>query len=440
MSDILSVLRDAIIRRVPMTLSDEHIVIDNAEKLDRKQQTSYKGTNGDFFKLEEVYFLVSQKWAQISQYVVEANRSKIKVIPVIDRKDLIDYMTGQVETSKHIEAIHSLSSVSRKRARSVSPVAAEPISSAKEIRARERAVRNRGSLLVASKGFDAVLRIIEGVKLAAWEAAERKSMLMAQLEREKNVHKNRYEEKDPGVDGNLPGAEDFKIDMHGTFASSAAAKQKEIEKSIKERELEREKEKDKIATGVSSIAASLEAGAASASTSVFSTHPPIILVPAAMNALINSYNAKEFLENKNWVDIKEMNTLQLEKKMRVVRQEDTLQEGVAEKRKDWIRNFDLVDDPKKLAPQDWERVVCIFVLGKKWQFKDCVPQEPVLLLNKYPGIFFCLEDEVKLHSDIIKNWNLNVILFSKSSNKKYKEMIECKKVWKIIDTFMDKKR
>lgn len=34
--------------------------------------------------------------------------------------------------------------------------------------------------------------------------------------------------------------------------------------------------------------------------------------------------------------------------------------------------YRVVDNPAKLSPSDWDRVVGVFVMGPAWQFKGCV--------------------------------------------------------------------
>ncbi|KAK8954358.1 hypothetical protein KSP39_PZI002845 [Platanthera zijinensis] len=85
---------------------------------------------------------------------------------------------------------------------------------------------------------------------------------------------------------------------------------------------------------------------------------PIILVPSAFQTLITIYNVKEFLEDGVFVStdvkVKAMNG-----SSKPVR-----------------------DKPSALKPEDWDRVVAVFVLGKEWQFKDWPFKDHVEIFNK----------------------------------------------------------
>lgn len=49
--------------------------------------------------------------------------------------------------------------------------------------------------------------------------------------------------------------------------------------------------------------------------------------------------------------------------------------------------YRVVDNPAKLSPSDWERVVAVFVMGPAWQFKGYPWENPVEIFAK--GIFEC---------------------------------------------------
>lgn len=54
--------------------------------------------------------------------------------------------------------------------------------------------------------------------------------------------------------------------------------------------------------------------------------------------------------------------------------------------------YRVVDNPAKLSPSDWDRVVAVFVMGPAWQFKGYPWENPVEIFAKgkaqnYCGIF-----------------------------------------------------
>lgn len=88
---------------------------------------------------------------------------------------------------------------------------------------------------------------------------------------------------------------------------------------------------------------------------------PIIIIPSAPNSLITMYNAKDILQDLKF-------TTTEEKKAKGAQREN---EVLLQRRKDGNLTvpYRIVDQPGKLQPHEWARVVAVFVLGPAWQFK-----------------------------------------------------------------------
>lgn len=88
---------------------------------------------------------------------------------------------------------------------------------------------------------------------------------------------------------------------------------------------------------------------------------PIIIIPSSLNSLITMYNAKEILQDLRFITTDEKRSLGLQRENEILLQ----------RRKDGNLTvpYRVVDQPSKLTPQDWSRVVAVFVLGPAWQFK-----------------------------------------------------------------------
>lgn len=73
------------------------------------------------------------------------------------------------------------------------------------------------------------------------------------------------------------------------------------------------------------------------------------------------YNAKEILQDLRFVSTEE-------KKAQGCTRENEL---LLQRRKDGNVTvpYRVIDNPSKLTPQDWHRVVAVFVMGPQWQFK-----------------------------------------------------------------------
>lgn len=88
---------------------------------------------------------------------------------------------------------------------------------------------------------------------------------------------------------------------------------------------------------------------------------PIIIIPSSPNSLITMFNAKDILQELKFVT-------QEEKRASGSQREN---EVLLQRRKDGNTSvpYRVVDQPGKLTPLDWSRVVAVFVLGPQWQFK-----------------------------------------------------------------------
>jgi parafibromin len=88
---------------------------------------------------------------------------------------------------------------------------------------------------------------------------------------------------------------------------------------------------------------------------------PIIIIPSSPNSLITMYNAKEILQDLRFITTEEKRSSGSQRENEILLQ----------RRKDGNLTvpYRVIDQPSKLTPQDWSRVVAVFVLGPAWQFK-----------------------------------------------------------------------
>lgn len=87
---------------------------------------------------------------------------------------------------------------------------------------------------------------------------------------------------------------------------------------------------------------------------------PIIIIPAGTNCLISMYNAKEILQELKFVSVEQKRAEGAKRDNEVLIQRQRSGQTVP---------YRVVDNPAKLSPSDWDRVVAVFVMGPAWQFK-----------------------------------------------------------------------
>jgi len=158
---------------------------------------------------------------------------------------------------------------------------------------------------------------------------------------------------------------------------------------------------------------------------------PIILVPSAFQTLLNIYNAKDFLEDGVYVapDVK---AKQMPKKPECV----TIQRKIGREKAPVA--YEIRDKPSALAPNDWERVVAVFVLGKEWQFKDWPFKGHAEIFNKVMGFHLRFEDDSLESVRTVKQWNVKIISISK--HKRHQDKTAALDIWDKLDSFLRSQR
>ncbi|MES1918834.1 accessory factor associated with RNA polymerase II [Bonamia ostreae] len=149
---------------------------------------------------------------------------------------------------------------------------------------------------------------------------------------------------------------------------------------------------------------------------------PIILVPSAVTALINIYNAQNFLENNQFVACGEDNLLIRQKNRKINVQLTKNSERKIFRLTDSIHNI-----------EEWDNVVAVIVSGKNWQFKK-YKYKPPMLFSKIKGFYFQWDGQsTERH---IQNWNVEILKISRNNRNKDQKVVF--DFWKILSAFLEK--
>ncbi|TNN81555.1 Parafibromin [Liparis tanakae] len=142
---------------------------------------------------------------------------------------------------------------------------------------------------------------------------------------------------------------------------------------------------------------------------------PIVIIPAATTSLITMLNAKDLLQDLKFVtpEEKKKQGIQRDNEVLLQRRKDQIQPGGATL--SVTVPYRIIDQPLKLAPQDWDRVVAVFVQGPAWQFKGwpwLLPDgSPVDIFAKIRA-FHLKYDEAKIDPNVQK-WDVTVLELSR---------------------------
>ncbi|XP_028666856.1 parafibromin [Erpetoichthys calabaricus] len=165
---------------------------------------------------------------------------------------------------------------------------------------------------------------------------------------------------------------------------------------------------------------------------------PIIIIPAAATSLITMLNAKDLLQDLKFVpsEEKKKQGFQRETEVLLQRRKDQIQPGGTTL--SVTVPYRVIDQPLKLATQDWDRVVAVFVQGAAWQFKGwpwLLPDgSPVDIFAKIRA-FHLKYDEVKMDPNVQK-WDVTVLELS--HHKRHLDRPVFLRFWETLDKYMVK--
>mgnify|MGYP001199273961 CR=1 FL=1 len=395
--------------------------------------------NKGLLTVEAIWFLAksvaANPKASHPAYLKEAVAKKFTAISMVDRKDLVDYITGKTETSANIDItvpalgfVDEPAAVGAKRGREDAGGAdAAPVA---------RALRTRNSALQCDTNFGAVLDFFgapRGSELDGRGGAKKKEQKEAPVpdiaplktDRFADVTKNEMNREAFGKD-----FADLGIDTEGGFLDAA-----------RPRALPRLSELAPAGSGG-------EARASGPAVSRSSSKPakprralgegarPIVIVPAGYGShvLFNMYNICQFLEGEKFVTWDSQHKAGRKKvsAMKFKRRHGRPQRV----------EYEVTDKaPDKRDREGWARVVAVFVSGKEWQFKDWPfpGADEGDLVSTFANVrgFYAQYDTDK-PAEIIKTWNVKTLRFQK--NVRHGDRAQFEAFWEEVDNHLQLRR
>jgi parafibromin len=159
---------------------------------------------------------------------------------------------------------------------------------------------------------------------------------------------------------------------------------------------------------------------------------PIIIVPASLSSMITIHNAKDLLQNGQFVG-----TADIKKQGRGVKKGTKVTvTHPTQSRSDYSvpQTFEVVDNCRKFTSKEWARVVCVFTDGQAWQFKDWKYSTPLEAFAPQHslGIHLFLDD--RPIEPIIKTWNVERLAIS--NKKRHLDRILYADFWRLLDEYL----
>ncbi|KAF9167726.1 accessory factor associated with RNA polymerase II [Mortierella sp. AD010] len=375
-NDPLSLLREFTISKKPITLVNEggNLVTEltdaaNVVFADDKQTfqfprstpTNYRrGASDETYTLETLLFLLQRAHQSVAEYSLEGAQKGIPIVSILDKRGVLDYLTGVTATSTHI--VYQSESNKRSGDSVVDDKQDDPSKKQKSVASighgdenevlrliisRERLARTTASVLRGNKSFANIQKI--GA-----------SILLKSKSKEEKAPVKKPDSRQPGA--TLPS----------TTSSSRPGS----------------------APGASSRTSSSKSKSSS-------SRIPIIIVPAAMTSMLTMFNIKQFLEDQLFVESEGIRNKGGPKPTRL------MIERRQKPNETHKTSYHVIDSTDQMRDEDWDRVVCVFTNGAEWQFKKWKWQKPVELFAHVKGFYVKWADEQP--KEIIKSWNVEVL-------------------------------
>ncbi|EFA86581.1 hypothetical protein PPL_00382 [Heterostelium album PN500] len=94
--------------------------------------------------------------------------------------------------------------------------------------------------------------------------------------------------------------------------------------------------------------------------------------------------------------------------------------------------YEVYDNIKLLKAEDWPRVAAVFVQGEAWQFKDWKWPTPVDILSNIKGFYLKLDDTTVPES--VKSWDVKILHISRQ--KRHLDLTGQIEFWKAFDEYI----
>jgi parafibromin len=439
--------------------------------------TAYRSGQGkgEFYDLQTLLFYVKNMERNYGDYLKAAKDKGLAQVKLLDRKDLVEYLTGKRETSDYIQlsgvpGAPTGDEAPAKRARiaggggaSAAPGGPGDIemipaadaeaghSALRTIIANERQLRDRNTMLsVPGRSFKRVLDLLDHVvkeEIARNNAEDQKREAARRKEEIKRQQREgvapqpsgRYN-RETAPDGALQqiGAQNIGLQQVGFAAGPAAATMLQPQAPPPPPPQAHHQQQQKQPTPKSSTKLSAASGRdirekEKSKEQQKPTNPtPLIMVPPGGSSLINMLNAPEFLTAGNYKTPQAAAAAGA--KLPEGKTYHTILRTIGREKKP-IKYH--VTDKEPTSKQDWDRVVGVFCLGKPWQFKKfpfkgASNGDLVDTFQRVSGVYLHYSDE-PIDAQV-KKWNVKMIKIGRHSREGDADAVRA--FWTHLDGFI----
>lgn len=477
MAEPLQQLRRAIIAGESVEIDDTSIILNKTIRLDRKARTNFCSLHGRGaeYTLDVLYFQYHFRDLPYNDYFQASHKQGVQHVIVIDKKDVLAYLTGKVSTCPGITsnqnavapssdsahrptmAAHDLDSRSRLSTSSLdnegrkrmstarqSPTATEgnqdgdvdtAMFASNHLRVRDQ--RSIDSVLMLKDWDFANLReklvkhvsdIRKGKPVGESAPSQRKSGTVPKGSA--NVYDprgDRYTNNEERVWRENLGSDfqELGIDMSGSFKAKPSSNGA-VPEAIPPQDRTRNRMSD-------SRRPSMKQAPAKRQKLDPSKAIPIIIVPTDMASLLIGGNAIEMLQNMRFMSHDEMrkNKIPISQPARLTMYRKP--GGNCS-----CAQYHVVTNPSRMMDEEWDQVVAVVCSGSKWQFQNwpIFKNSTVDLFRRVQGFYFHYDD-VNPTGDV-EQWAVKKLTVSRE--KRHMDGQLHSLFWNSVDSFIARNR
>ena len=412
------------------------IIINNSTRLDRSAATNFHSLRGRgvSYSLEALLFLYQNRSLKYPEYTAACIKHKITKVFQLDRKDVIAYLSGEVDTCAALSSKkadlstrsleNTLTQSGSKSAVVSSKVSHAPLRSNEkepsfsDNRKLERDQRSMDSILMVrevefSALRDKLFRYLNDSKARNEGNASQKQAYDPRGDRYSN-NQDRFWRENMGTDFQTLG-----IDMSGSFKKPAVSKANGSSEK---------RERDRISSGRLSSSDSAKRTKVDPQDLI-----PIIIVPTGFANLICHGNMRTFLEDGRFVTHEEMRKSKVAQISKVIQESAFRVPGGNCSQAE----YHLVYNPSRLSSSAWNRVIAVVCSGQEWQFKKFPIYNNDLhaFFRKVQGFYFHYDD--RQPSQNANSWPIKKLAFSRQH--RYTDAQVLVEFWNTLDKFVSSK-
>eukprot|EP01084_Bolivina_argentea_P274370 467645_1 len=401
----------------------KEVIFDDVFLKFSKQTAWYSKQKGKFYSIAALaLFLKYSEGTGVSEYIRHSNSLQLPFVSVTEKNSLLRYLRGEIETAPEVLPEEKVGGVDGKvndvraggssvgksvaQAKSLSD---ERVAAAKEKLAGVMRIDGGGSntagnisaLLLEDKNLEIYLALDRSLVTEIRAGEVRESDRNSTLRRPTKEFKFAWDyymalrRKEKNIEGNASHGDKKRLrsDHGGSYGLGQGRKSNGGSNNV-----------------VSRTAANVKL--------------PIIIVPSTPTAMLTLFNIREFLIDGGYISSTRKKA-EISSKPLEVKLTQALPSGK-------LTQFAVVDNPRRLTDDEWNRVVCVVVQGAAWQFKEFKWKQPVNLFQHVLGIHLKYDD-VELEPRVA-GWNVQVVQISK--DKRHLDKAASLEFWRLLDKFV----